>query len=75
MAYRRKARSTSSRTRVRRSSARGPGRVRMARPARRGASRANTLRIELVQPGANAVARPFSLAQNAPAERPKGSKF
>ena len=75
MAYRRRARATSSRTRVSRRPARNTGRVRMARAPSRGRRSSNTLRIELVQPGSNAVARPFNLSANAPADRPKGSKF
>ena len=75
MAYRRRARYTPSRSRISRRSARTPGRVRMARSSSRGRRSSNTLRIELVQPGMNAVARPFNLSANAPAERPKGSKF
>ena len=75
MAYRRRSRYTPSRSRSSRRSARNSGRVRMARAPSRGRRSGNTLRIELVQPGMNAVARPFNLSANAPAEKPKGSRF
>ena len=75
MAYRRKARRPARTARPARSRSGYRSGARVSRSRVRSARGGGTIRIELVQPGANAVARPFNMSTNAPADKPKGSKF